>query len=474
MASADTWWHLATGRWIVQHHAIPHTDPFSYTFFGKPWIAHEYLADVMFYWIHWLGGFAALTLVNAAILTAAFLLVYRRAEAGRWTCAAALLLGVYAVRPSFAIRPASITLLLGSVFLWIAHRYLRDGRWGRLLWCPALMLLWVQLHAGYMLGIGLLLATASAEALDAMAGRGQATRKEIATLLGAAVACIAIVPLNPNGVAMLRYPFDVLGMRVNAFIYEWQPLQLSDSRYYPFLALALLTLLAMLFSPKLYRPGELLLFAVFLAAALRSGRNLSFFALIAVPLLAEHARVDWIARLAARLRFPGWLTGTAAGAAVLACAVLCAWQSAEGARFQRSAESEVFPKAAVDFLLRHHLRPKLLNDYAWGGYLIWRFEPDHPEYRVYVDGRADLYGDAFLLPFQKVYLAQESPDAILQREQINTVLLFSGAKLADLFRIKSGNGSWILIYEDSRAVIFVHGEQPAVADARVPSPRASE
>ena len=79
MASADTWWHLATGRWIVQHHAIPHTDPFSYTFFGKPWIAHEYLADVMFYWIHWLGGFAALTLVNAAILTAAFLLVYRPA-----------------------------------------------------------------------------------------------------------------------------------------------------------------------------------------------------------------------------------------------------------------------------------------------------------------------------------------------------------------------------------------------------------
>jgi hypothetical protein len=461
MASADTWWHLATGRWIAQNRAVPHTDPFSYTYSGRPWIAHEYLSDLMMYWIHRIGGFPALMLVNAALLTLAFGMLYQRAGGSRWMRASAVVLGVCAARPGFAIRPLTLTILMGSAFLWIAHRYLRDGRAWSLLWLPVLTILWVQLHAGYMLGIGLLLATIFAEMTDSIAGRSSATWRQLCILLGATAACVAVVPLNPNGTEMLRYPFEVLGMQVNRYIVEWQAPPLQFPRYYPFVALAVLTLVAMMASRKAYRPGQFLIYSAFLAAALKSGRNIPLFVLIAVPLLAEHARFDWGGKLAAKtklVRIGATAKAALAGALVLACALVCAGQVMAGLRFQREAEHEMFPEAAVDYLLQHGLRPRMLNDYAYGGYLIWRLFPEHPEYKVYVDGRADLYGDTFLLAYNQIYLGQENPNALLEREHIQTVLLSPGAGLSGVFRIKTGNKSWRIAYEDRQAVIFASGE----------------
>lgn len=465
LVSADTWWHLAAGRWIAQYRAVPHVDSFSFSFFGQRWIAHEYLTELAMYELHRLGGLAALTWANAALLALAFWLVYRRAPGCPWLRAAATVLAALAAQPAMALRPATITLLLSACFLWIAQQYACDGRWPRLVWLPALTLLWVQMHAGYAAGFVLLLALAGTEALDRLLHRGTMPLPRCAGLLLAAASCLAVVPLNPNGMAMLRYPFDVLLMRANRLIVEWQPPLLTRPRFYPLLALALLTTVALLTSSKKYRPGQFLLFATALAAALHSGRNIPLFALLAAPMLSEHLRLGWLER--------GWRRIDAAVTRnkrsesrqpitprliVLLCATLALWAAADAAQRQRAVERNSFPQHAVDFLAQHNLPPQLLNDYAWGGYLIWRLQPAYPNYRVLIDGRADLYGDAFVLHYYELYLGHEPPQAWLDAEKIGTVLLPPQAPLAGLFAIMSGNGRWRPVYRDAQATIFVRGQ----------------
>jgi hypothetical protein len=405
------------------------------------------------YWIHHLGGFTALALVNAALLAFAFWLLYRSSEGPEWMRVTAIVIGAWAARPGFALRPNTITFVMGAAFLFVARQYLRDGRALRLAWLPVLTVVWVQMHAGYYLGPALLLAVATAELIDSLARRSQVERSRLARLVIAAAACVAVVPLNPNGAAMWRYPFAVLTMKSNRFIAEWQAPQLERSLFYPFISLALLTLLAMMFSRERYRPGQFLMFAAVLAMALRSGRNIPIFVLIAAPLLAEHARVAWARKFcskSARSR-RAWAYGV-----VATCAVGCVMQTKAAIEFHRDAESALYPKAAVDYLVEHNLKPNLLNDYAYGGYLIWRLDSENhaPAYKVLIDGRADLYGDAFVLPYFDIYMGFENPEPLLTNAKINTVLLSPNCGLAGLFRIKTGNDSWQLIYEDRRAVIF--------------------
>ena len=450
IASADTWWHLATGRWIVNHHAVPHADPFSFATAGKPWVAHEYLTDILMFFLHRAGGFIALAAVNALLLTLAFAIAARAARAPRWLAYAAALFAAWAARPAFALRPQSISLAFGSAFLWIIRESLQRHQPKWLFALPCLMLLWVQLHAGYLLGIAFIGLLLLAEVLDWVAKRGHTQPREWWPLLAAGVACVAVVPINPNGFTMLTFPFFVMRMKINQTIQEWRPPNLHDPHLYPFVALAILTLLALVSSRERYRPGHFLVYAMLLAAAFKSARNIPVFCLVACILLAEQLRLPDLDRFRERAPVP-WRTV----AAVLVLAVagyFCAQSAASGLAFQALAEKNIYPRDAVSYLAVHPLPPNLLNDYTFGGYLIWRL---YPQYPVYVDGRADLYGDDFLAEYVEIYNAERDPRPFLDRNGINTVILAPSAGLSTLLRMMIVQGSWKVEYEDAHAVVFV-------------------
>jgi hypothetical protein len=452
-ASSDTWWHLATGRWIIAHHAVPHADPFSFTVAGKRWIAHEYAADAAMYLIHRAGGFASLLIINTLLLALAFWFVYRRGHAPYVASGLALLLGVWAARVGFALRPQSISFLLGAAYLWILDRYKSRQDWRLLAALPFLMLLWVQLHGGYILGLALIGLTTLAEALDWAVGRGGLRPQQWLAPLVAMATCVAVVPLNPNGFALYRFPVDLLRMKANEQILEWQPAPFSDSHYWPFLALAILPLLAMMFSAQRYRPGQFLMFVIFLSGALKSRRNIPVFVLIAVPLLAEHLRIpNWSIVLAvSKNRSFAPLRMTILAIALVAAAVSCVSQTKLAIQAQNSAELRAFPSAGVQYLKAHEFRGNLINAYGFGGYLIWNL----PERRVFIDGRADLYGDEFLKEYTSVYLGHAGPDPLFEHYHVGTAMLEPGSGLAGVLTIKTGNGSWKKVFQDDKAVIFV-------------------
>ena len=414
---------------------------------GRPWVAHEYLTDILMYVIHHAGGFLLLDVVNALILCFAFGILAHNARAPRWIAYASAILAAFAARPAFAIRPQSISLALGAAFFCIVRYSLREHQPRILLSLPLLMILWVQLHAGYLLGIlfiGLLL---TAEILDYPLRRSNSAPKDWLPVAASGIACIAVVPINPHGFTMWTYPFYVMRMKINATIQEWRPANLHDPHLRLFIILAIVTLLAMLFSREKYRPGAFFLYAVLLTAALRSGRNIPLFCIVALILLSEHL---WLPT--AITRIPTLVRFAVATAALAVAAWFCSVSAANGLAFQALAEKNLYPRDATTYLQSHHLPPNLLNDYAFGGYLIWRL---YPQYKVYVDGRSDLYGDPFLADYLEIYQGHLSPESLLDAHHINTVILAPSGDLTSLFRMISVRGDWILSYEDPHAVIFV-------------------
>jgi hypothetical protein len=237
-----------------------------------------------------------------------------------------------------------------------------------------------------------------------------------------------------------------------ALIDEWSSPDFHQSLFLPLAALLLLTFGILAFGPKRPRLGDLFLLLVTALGALRSARHIPIFALIAAPILADH--------LWELVKSRGWHTGLAReGPATpatlilrllllmvpITLAILQFWYFKS---HQQTYVVQRNPIAAVDFIQTKHLPGPIYNRYGWGGYLIYRL---YPEYRVYVDGRADVYGDEFLFQMVNTYDGHNGWRAPLDSYGIRTVLISPDVPLASLLRNDPG---WQIAYEDSQAVIF--------------------
>jgi hypothetical protein len=446
----DLWWHLRTGQWIVETGHVPHSDPFSFTRGGSPWVSHEWLSEVLFYelWKH--GGPGTLIVFSSLITTTGFLLLYTRCAVGPAWAAAATVLGAVASAPYWGVRPQMFTFTLASLLLWLVER--AHNRPRLLLWIPPLFLVWLNLHAGFALGPALLLLYTAGLTLEVATGAtpwGEA-RPAILRLLAVTLACLALVPLNPSGVQLYRYPFDTLRSHaMRSFIVEWFSPNFHRWLYMPFLAVFLL-LLAALARSRSQVKGRVLLPLVFTSfAAFDAVRHIPIFILLAIPVLvssfpASSPSVALSPQPPARSRLSPFF-----GAAVLtlmASFALAQWVGL--ARKQDSSEDGQFPRDAVAYLQASKRSGKVFAHYDWGGYLIWKL---YPQYRVYVDGRADLYGDSLLHQFQAAIHLEKGWHAALDRWDVEAVLVPPNSALAQALAL---DPHWSMPYRDSRAVVF--------------------
>jgi hypothetical protein len=449
----DLWWHLRTGQWIVETGHIPHSDPFSFTRAGSPWVSHEWLSEVAFYEIRKYSGEAGLIIFSAIITTAGFMLLYLRSPGKPRWAAAALVLGALAAAPTWGVRPQMFTFALASLLLWLLER--GQERPGLLLWIPPLFLLWLNLHAGFALGPALLIAFGVGLVWEVAAGHTawQEGRLYLLRILLVWLACLALVPLNPSGAQLYRYPLDVLrstGMR--SFIIEWLPPDFHQLRYLPLFLLWLALLLA-LASSRL-RPKARVLVPLLLTflAALDAVRHIPLLVLLATPVIA--------AALPDTSFSPGFLWTRPAPLAsrsrvAFRCAVLLLMAGFATTRWvslihnQPRAEAELFPAQAMGFLSSHPMPSRLFVYYDWGGYAIWKL---YPKYRVFVDGRADLYGDELLHQFQEAAQLRGQWDQILEKWGVQAVLVPPSGALAQGLLL---DPRWHAEYRDSQAVLFL-------------------
>jgi hypothetical protein len=267
-------------------------------------------------------------------------------------------------------------------------------------------------------------------------------------------ACLALVVCNPNGIHLYGYPFQTLNSRsMMDYIVEWASPNFHEGMFKPFLAFLLLTFVMVSWSRKPPRPAELLLLLATGLGSLNAGRHIAIFVLVAIPLVAERA-----AEIASRTPRLHWLEAPEQPARgfklsfnALIVLVMLAFV---GIRFDQMLKKQIlnvaksFPVQAVDFMLQHQPPAPVFNHYDWGGYFIWRL---YPTYRVFIDGRADLYGDSFMDTFAKTSRAENNWREPLERFHVRTVVVPAHGALAGVLRYDS---AWKAQFEDEQAVIF--------------------
>src|SRR5947209_7185290 len=158
----DFWWHLRTGRFILETHAVPHADIFSSTFAGREWVAHEWLSEVLMYAVHSAFGYAGLVVCFSLVISAAMWLAYKRcaARAGHiYVAGFALLLGALAASPTWGVRPQMFSFLFASLFLAILNDYVNRENHRRACLLVPLTVLWVNMHAGFAMGLAFIALT---------------------------------------------------------------------------------------------------------------------------------------------------------------------------------------------------------------------------------------------------------------------------------------------------------------------------
>jgi hypothetical protein len=456
---SDAWWHLKTGQYLVQQHRLPMPDPFAWTtYLGKPVypeepmvrdfnLTHEWLAQALFYLAYAVGGFAGVVLFRAMLLTAicgvAAWIAYRRTGGFYRALMTALLVSAVAVRFN-SDRPFLFTFL----FLAITIAVLDEGR--RLWLLPPLFLVWANLHGGYFLGWSAL----GAYAADAFLRREPIASQKRLWIISAL--CVAACGLNPNGFRALLVTLTYNKSVLQTNLWEWQHTALWPLEMFGVVLFA--SAGALLWARGRARISDWLLFIAYTAAGIWAVRNVMLVGILGPVLIASY--LPWKRPLPAAAQF----------AAALALLGGTVYGIASGQAFQLRAADWAYPKGASDFLLQHHVSGRLLNSYAFGGYLIWRL---WPEQKVFVDGRA--LNEGVYLDYRRMVgnadaTGGKSSEQLLRDYGIDIILMegFEAASgtpyLLPAALSDPSQKEWKLVYQDSQAVIFMRqppaGVQP--------------
>ena len=436
---SDTYWQIAVGQWILDHNALPRVDIYSFTRAGEPWTSSSWLAQVLYAASYNLAGWAGPVVLAAGCIAATFALL-AHILGRRIPAAYAVAIAIAALVLSmghFLARPH--VLVLPVMLLWVNGLMSASER-GQAPspWLLPLIALWANLHGGFVFGLVLV----GAFALDALWNADHAQRKPVvlrwaAFGIGALVACCA-TPYGWGSILAARKILD-LGELLH-LIYEWMP---ADFSKFGAFEMAILTLIAgALYSGIKLTPPRIALVLGLLHMALSHVRNVEIFALL-LPIVV-------LAPVASQFTLrPAWLarTGVPISVMAVAMALLGGWTWLLAANATFAPPENHSPSAALDALKAHNPK-RVLNDLPFGGYLIWRQIP------VFVDGRAELYGEAFDVAY---YRAMQLKDVnqfleILKRWDIDAVLLTPHTPAVGLL---DHIGGWRRAYADENAVLHV-------------------
>jgi len=445
---------------MVEQGQILTHDEFSYTRLGEPWINHSWLSEILLFHVWRWFSYAGLNLLTAACVLLAFVFVYQQCEGNAYLKAFTLVLAAAASAVYWAARPQIISFTLAAVFLYILDLFRRRGK--NFLWLlPPLMALWVNVHGGFVIGFILLLITLIGQIAGNVfkqAGPGVVGWSGIGWLAGTGLLCAAVVPLNPFGAAMYLYPLRTVSIgALKDFIQEWQSPNFHQPGMQLFIWLLLATVAAIGFSRRRIDLTDFALLGGLAYLSFLAARNIPLFALVASPILTRHAAAGLedlktnqpqLARLMAPAstgRSYPLLNGALLGLVLLAALfkVVDASLPATNEKFV----AQTLPVNAARFIAQTHPAGPMFNSYNWGGYLAWTLYPD---YLVYVDGRTDLYDDAFLRGYLNVSLGR-GYEAVLDQYDVKLVVIETNSLLTDRLR---SDPKWHSIYMDELATVF--------------------
>jgi len=465
-SGADLYWHLAAGRKIVELGQVPQRDWFSYSRPHGRWVNHEWLWDV-FAWSLYRVDHDLVAWVNLAIialtLTGTFLLCHRVSRSAPASCVA-LWTAAAGMHWFFEVRPHVASFLLFGSFLVTVE--LRRGLWA---W-PLIILVWANLHASFVLGLGAAGLYILVRAVELKRERS-GLRRLIGPCCSLLVSC-AVAWATPFGSAVWDFLLSYSPGNAGPYtkLLEWQapglgldkltsqgPLAWAWSFHGRFWLTAVLWAVGV---SIVGRKGAywVALSLLMLAMATSARRFIPLFMMTSAPLVAVALR-EAAARAGAMARRPDrfrhvwvYLVG------VLAMCI--AWYDVKltPRLLARWTQEDLFPQAAVLYLASFGPPRRVFNEYELGGYIAFKL----PQSRVFIDGRANTIYDASLaMDYLRSVASPRGVNDVLARYPADAALVRSHGRLErNLMALPS---PWHLVYQDPFASVLLPPDSASLA-----------
>ena len=457
ISDPDIWWHLHNTDYLVQHHSLPRADMYSFTVPGHPWINHEWLAELPYYFGWRVLGLSGINGVMFAILTLIFLgvlyLCYR--ETGHYKASiVAACFAVFLGSVSFGPR----TILFGYadlvLLLIVLQRFRQKG--DAPLWLiPPLFCLWVNTHGSWLLGMVIFSAVIGAGLFQGEWGFIAAepwTPSQRNRLLMSWSASLAALFVNPFGARLVFYPLDLaFRQKLNIeHVAEWVSVNFHDLRGKIVLVLLMVLLVSALLRARRWTLAELGMVLFALYSGLTYTRFLFLLGIVIAPVLAK--TFDFVPRYRREMDTPV----VNAIVMILIIAGMAHYWPRED-RLQ-ALVSEQYPAEAVSYLQAHPPSGRVLNFYLWGGYLNWR----DPSVKIFLDSRVDIFEYAGVLKDYLDLLGLNDPALLLDKYKIRYVLFPRGEPLTYVLQ---HDPKWKVLYSDKLSILLERNSDDSAVDA---------
>jgi len=447
---ADTLWQITVGQWIIDHHAVPRADIYSFTMRGEPWISTQWLAQVLYAevyaWFGWTGPVVLAAGASAAAfaLLARYLLRYLSESAVLVFVAVALTL----TAPHLLARPH--VLALPIMVAWIGELIAAADRREApsLRWLP-LIALWANVHGGFVFGLMMI----APIALDCLIGAEAGARVRLAMrwALFAALA-LAASCCTPYGWEALLASRKILALgNALPLIIEWHAADFTT--LHPFEICLLGGIGVVLYRGITLPPMRIVILLGLVHMALAQARAAEILALLAPIVLAAPLAVQTGAAETLSPLKPVRGVVVAGLALVLAVGTLVF-----AAMYRFTPNTSNSPVQAVSELKKLKVE-RVLNEYDFGGYLI------ASGVAPFIDGRTELYGEKFFIDHTNALAAPDDLFHLMDNYQIQATLLRTQSVAARLLDHTDG---WQKVYSDDIATIHarkvgaLHAVEPAV------------
>ena len=480
VTNTDIWWHLASGRWILESGAFPTTDPFSAGAAGQEWTDVHWLFQVIAFGIHSAGGVLFLVLFKCLLFAAAAVFLLKAAEVSagprvRPLAVAWLCLLFVAGRCWVLARPIMLSLVFIAVFLWALERFKRDGRRFPLLLLPLVQLLWSNTQALFILGPVIFLCVLGGEGLSHLAVRLKipgflAERNLPASALARMLRVFALVViaclLTPYGLDGLALPFKLLGRidpaygqlfahNVSENIPAWI---LERSGAHPvawFKWVAVATFASFLLHLRRISLSRLFLTAAMFFLALLANRNVLLFYFVAGPVA--------LINVASRSERRGFF-----GRVLVSPVLTILVAGALGLQLGTTAKHEgsvarvapfTTPRESAEKLKRYSAGGNLFCSVRYGGYLIWSL---HPKWQPIIDGRLVIRTAKQFSDYLRVLDQPGRFSAYHQNYKFQAAVLPASGRYRKLVRHLYDDPDWNLVYTDGTQMLYVPGESTSL------------
>lgn len=460
---ADMWWHLRAGEDTLRSGLPVTQDAYSFTREGMAWTNHSWLSQVIMFAAFDRMGSIGLSLLVSFCAVLSMWLVSLQMTGSRIAVMVLLVLGGMVASVNWVPRPQVITLVLLALCGAMLRRYLRKP--DRRIWLlPVIFMLWGNLHGGYALGLLLAGCTAGGAVLSHLLKRSaQLTWPQIFQLILASAAGYLATAINPNGFAQLMIPFKTVGVAgLHNLVSEWAPPDFREPMAQLFLLYLLLLICTLIFSKKPVRIDSLLTLGVFGFLAFTARRNFGPFVLVSLPVMS-----DRLAGVEIPQKLSGWWEKTGGkwlkpgqrnapepvrrgiNAVLLVLLVLAAGvktYSVANSGFVQTAVKQNYPLDAVEWIGRHISPARIMNEYNWGGFLIWRLRG----YPLFIDGRTDLYGDEILNEWVDAMQCGPQTRQTLEKWDVHVLMVQPDRPVSACL----AEAGWQEVYTDKQATVL--------------------